>query len=999
MLLALSRFWPVLALACLLWCDGGLRPANARVVAYYPFNNDGSVPWLVENCESGPPITIPQAGTLPTAGDYPGGIIAAYPLPNGWVSPPCSLTNNTVLNMCRYDSTTACLEARAGGLDLGTVSFRQSSETFSAGSVSVSVWINVIDKSSPSGDCFFNKEGQLQLRISENKKLIVQTLNGFSLFSLDFEFAFAENTWNHVVFTYAYDDGSPANSKASVYLNGVLEDTITNNYGPYNDGSAELQIGYTKEATDKTFLGLIDDLVVFNEALTQTDVQAIYNQKCLPSLMTVTSDLPLSFVDSNGRNNYVVSVGDVSTFNALFESTWDTAGLSACSELAVPVGPTEGTSTYQLEGLEPGQLRVDACRDSADFVVSGSQTYSEIYSAVLLQTNILPVIVNQLPETVESDAGVFSLEVDVKVYPANTESYTWEYLSPNNSSKKRRTYAPTLGDCACHAVQPGCRCIEERWLDESNAEVAWLQSRGNGTNTTGSNGTWVPFANSNSNPFSLEADPVLEGVSVRVVIDNLVGQTISNSTTLRIGTDPSGDADGVPDEEDGGDGLDLAAIAGGAAGGLVVLACCCVILLLCCALLLIAAVAVVAGGGSTAYMGYKGRERVEAAKSSILREMDAIWDIPYSELEFEKQLGAGAFGSVYLADWHGTEVAVKKLDLSATQIESFKDEAELMKKMRPHPNVIQLYGVCTDEDTPACIIMEYLKQGDVLRFLLRNAPDGSGEARVPLALKIQMAYDVAVGMAHLSREGIVHSDLAARNLLLTDGLRVKVADFGMSSQREDQHDSTDVLVGPIRWMPPELLCRALPPTERSDVYSYGITMWEIFSDGQKPYPHLKVEEVAVAVVTKGLRPIFNDEWPYEVRKMMEQCWGHIVGKRPSFSDIVTWWKKSGLMDSADVGNFSALISHNSHTEVGDPPSGLSTSEYIYLGAHATYTDASSELYRSGDLRIPTEYGLTEYSTLGLSLDNFKPPAAPSGYDQFDQTSLYGALPDKMPSRE
>ncbi|KAL6048730.1 Mitogen-activated protein kinase kinase kinase 7, variant 2 [Balamuthia mandrillaris] len=199
-------------------------------------------------------------------------------------------------------------------------------------------------------------------------------------------------------------------------------------------------------------------------------------------------------------------------------------------------------------------------------------------------------------------------------------------------------------------------------------------------------------------------------------------------------------------------------------------------------------------------------------QASASGERGIQWEIPFSELEFIEVIGKGGFGVVWRGNWRETPVAIKLfneiMDSPALK-ENFKAEMNIMKNLRPHTNVVQLYGVCMEEDHPWCLVTEYLEKGDLKHFLCDNPPEGYQ----PI---VQMAIQVARGMHHLHSEGIIHRDLAARNILLTSELSIKVGDFGLSSMVDESAGESKV---PIRWTAPEALDGKGQATDKSDVWS------------------------------------------------------------------------------------------------------------------------------------------------------------------------------------
>ncbi|XP_035709078.1 tyrosine-protein kinase Btk29A isoform X2 [Folsomia candida] len=252
------------------------------------------------------------------------------------------------------------------------------------------------------------------------------------------------------------------------------------------------------------------------------------------------------------------------------------------------------------------------------------------------------------------------------------------------------------------------------------------------------------------------------------------------------------------------------------------------------------------------------------------------WEIDPSELMLHEELGSGQFGVVRRGKWRGTtDVAVKMMKEGTMSEDDFIEEAKVMTKLQ-HTNLVQLYGVCS-KHRPIYIITEYMKHGALLNYLRRNETN----LQVNLDALLDMCTQVCKGMAYLERHNYIHRDLAARNCLVGLDNVVKVADFGLARYvLDDQYTSSGGTKFPIKWAPPEVL-NYTRFSSKSDVWAYGVLMWEVFTCGKMPYGRLKNTEV-VERVQRGIVLEKPKTCPKEVYETMKKCWALHPDERPSF---------------------------------------------------------------------------------------------------------------------
>ncbi|XP_056603963.1 NT-3 growth factor receptor isoform X2 [Triplophysa dalaica] len=277
-----------------------------------------------------------------------------------------------------------------------------------------------------------------------------------------------------------------------------------------------------------------------------------------------------------------------------------------------------------------------------------------------------------------------------------------------------------------------------------------------------------------------------------------------------------------------------------------------------------------------------------------------VQHIKRRDIVLKRELGEGAFGKVFLAECYNLSptkdkmlVAVKTLkDPTLAARKDFQREAELLTNLQ-HEHIVKFYGVCVDGD-PLIMLFEYMKHGDLNKFLRAHGPDAmilvdghpmQSNGDLGLSQMLHIGTQIAAGMVYLSSQHFVHRDLATRNCLVGNGLLVKIGDFGMS---RDIYSSDYYRVGghtmlPIRWMPPESIMYRKFSTE-SDVWSFGVILWEIFTYGKQPWFQLSNNEV-IECVTQGRVLDRACLCPKEVYDLMLGCWQRDPQQRLNIKDI------------------------------------------------------------------------------------------------------------------
>ncbi|XP_035985675.1 fibroblast growth factor receptor 2 isoform X2 [Fundulus heteroclitus] len=308
---------------------------------------------------------------------------------------------------------------------------------------------------------------------------------------------------------------------------------------------------------------------------------------------------------------------------------------------------------------------------------------------------------------------------------------------------------------------------------------------------------------------------------------------------------------------------------------------------------------------------------------------DPLWEFARDRLTLGKPLGEGCFGQVVMAEALGIDkdkpkeavtVAVKMLkdfgsdperlgrltfmkyerlarrinDATEKDLSDLVSEMEMMKMIGRHKNIINLLGACT-QDGPLYVIVEYASKGNLREYLRARRPPGMeysyDVARVSdeqLTFKdlVSCTYQVARGMEYLASQKCIHRDLAARNVLVTESNVMKIADFGLARDVHniDYYKKTTNGRLPVKWMAPEALFDRVY-THQSDVWSFGVLMWEIFTLGGSPYPGIPVEEL-FKLLKEGHRMDKPGNCTNELYMMMKDCWHALPSQRPTFKQLV-----------------------------------------------------------------------------------------------------------------
>jgi len=257
----------------------------------------------------------------------------------------------------------------------------------------------------------------------------------------------------------------------------------------------------------------------------------------------------------------------------------------------------------------------------------------------------------------------------------------------------------------------------------------------------------------------------------------------------------------------------------------------------------------------------------------------AHWKVDYKDIEFGDKLGEGNFGAVFKGEYIGTKVAIKKLfyvddEFMQKYIEREMDTLTAIH----HPNIVQLMGICIESDD-VYIITEFINGGDLHKRLLDSS------VKLGWPEKISYCRDIALAMTYLHSKGIMHRDLKSHNLLIGEGGKVKVCDFGLArseSSGGDDKNHQKTIVGTHEWMAPEI-AMGQNYDKSADVFSFAMVMHEIISRGDPP-PRKLVE--GFQFKPEVHKPNIPSDTPAELWQILVECASGTPKDRPQFKDIV-----------------------------------------------------------------------------------------------------------------
>jgi serine/threonine protein kinase/TPR repeat protein len=355
---------------------------------------------------------------------------------------------------------------------------------------------------------------------------------------------------------------------------------------------------------------------------------------------------------------------------------------------------------------------------------------------------------------------------------------------------------------------------------------------------------------------------------------------------------------------------------------------------------------------------------------SIPPRQSSAYLIPFEDIKWQRDIGEGHYAVVFAGIWRGhTTVAVKKLrmqHLSSEALEEFYREAAVMEHLQT-PRVVQLYGICKE---PYCFVMEYMEKGSLF-MVLRSEPT------LDWPLRQRIGFDIACGLDFLHTAGVLHRDLKSLNVLLDSNYRAKLADFGLSKIKAESRTSSSKrqTVGTCAWSGPEILQprdrgEKIPYSPQSDMYSYGMVLWEIASK-KTPFSDAESDmQICHWVVNRGTRETIPDDTPELVAKLIQACWDADPKKRPLAADAVKQLRNEEVLSPAPMPRQANLspVSTESYgmyaSDFSSPYSAGNGSPYFGRSDSKTFFRAPEERVASGSSSsstVPYEMYASDFS--------------------------------------
>jgi tRNA A-37 threonylcarbamoyl transferase component Bud32 len=280
------------------------------------------------------------------------------------------------------------------------------------------------------------------------------------------------------------------------------------------------------------------------------------------------------------------------------------------------------------------------------------------------------------------------------------------------------------------------------------------------------------------------------------------------------------------------------------------------------------------GGGDASPAVMAAAQRLLETLPPTLRRVEA------GQVHVGAAIGKGCYGTVYEGKWQGRAVAVKQLDVSSRQagggeksLKEFEVEARLMHRISEHPNVLSIIGILVALPQLS-IVMEFMELTDLYAVLT------SGDS-ISVSMEDLWIKGIANGLRHIARSGIIHRDIAARNVLLNRDYHPKIADFGLAIAHEENRAMEETAVN--KWLSPEAISERVY-TFKSDVWSYGVTVWEVVTK-QIPYPGIDPMMACMRIVGDGLSPEIPADCAELHAQVMRACFIFDQHQRASIEQV------------------------------------------------------------------------------------------------------------------
>ena len=269
-------------------------------------------------------------------------------------------------------------------------------------------------------------------------------------------------------------------------------------------------------------------------------------------------------------------------------------------------------------------------------------------------------------------------------------------------------------------------------------------------------------------------------------------------------------------------------------------------------------------------------QRLDVGKPQSKPLINPHFVIPYFEINFDNIIGKGSFGTIYLGHWCEQAIAVKTLEgqLTPEDWQQFIREVNIMSRLR-NKSITQFYGACLELGR-VCLVMEYMPRGSLYDVL--------GKRVLKPEQQRNIALDIARGLHYLHNQNVLHRDLKSANVLIDDTWRTKLTDFGLSKIQSASIMTINERSRAIQWMAPESLTRHPAYTEQSDIYSYGVILWEIMT-GKRPYEGV-IEKEILDHIEQGRREEIPQTIPTVYAEIIRRCWSKNPNERPSLTEII-----------------------------------------------------------------------------------------------------------------